>query len=270
MRHTILGLLRSVAVPIAIVGSGCQGDPDIGSVNVILAAASPIAWAATLAYGVTSGEAVPCVSEAAPPVYSFEVDPVACPLALGDAPAGEAVVTVADYSTGSLSFAAAFGDLSLDGSDPVLVDVAVATVAQDTDGLLVAWVDGDLSVATEDVEVEQGTWAVTVGLADTPADPADDTLEIVGSRQWVAAGDSTASVVQTALALVTTTPSCRRNPISGGAVIEAANGDPGRAGVDLGSVTFHDDCDGNASFTGAGTAGFAAGAEVALDLGTGG
>ena len=238
---------------------------DISSVTEILDAAAPMAWAGTLAWASHSGEESPCVLEETLGV--LQLDP-GCPQALSGAVSKDVVVTVAGVEDDALVFGVVFGELE-SGQLPRLQEAGSATVLQTDEGLAVAWIDEDLSVSTEAAEISQGTWTVLIDVAGTPGDPSDDTLNIQGTRQWVAAttgGDSVA--VQTVLALVRTDPSCRRNPISGGAVIEAASASSqpeAGAGVDMGTVAFVDSCDGNALFTGAGSSGFAAGAPVNVE-----
>lgn len=257
-----------------LVAAGCSPEPDIGSVESILGAVSPITFAATLAWASQQGEEVPCVVEGlacdTPPCAAplvAEVGGAACPLSLGPAPGGQVLITLAAWSQDTLTFAATFGDLELGGRPPRIEEVGAATVTTLGDGrLVVAWADMDVRADLGGAEVEEGAWTVFVDLGGTPGDPSDDTLEIEGARQWVAASDRSAGVVQTAMALVAVEPSCRLEPTWGAAVIQALEGAPEKAGVDLGTVTFDDTCDGLVSFTGGGSGGFAAGKEIPLDL----
>ncbi|MBN1337495.1 MAG: hypothetical protein JXB39_16190 [Deltaproteobacteria bacterium] len=237
--------------------------PDVRSIDALIRTASPIAWAGTLAWAAASGDGGPCARVEAPDELVLAVGP-ACPPALGAAPAGEAHVTLVEVSDDALRFSAAFGGLAVDGRTPVLSDLGAATVTPRFGGLLVAWADTDVAAVGEAADVVQGTWVVAVDVGPTPADVSDDRWTLQGARQWVATGSYGSAVIESGLTLVETRPSCRLNPTSGTATIETVQGRASNAGIDLGTVSFHDACDGRATFVSAGSSGASVGEEVDL------
>ncbi len=250
-------------VPAALLLLAACAPPDIGSVDALIRAASPIAWAGTLAWAAAGGVEGPCIRAEAPGVWTLAPG-IGCSPALGAVPSGEALVTALEVSPDALLFAAVFDDLAVDARPPVLEEVGAATVTPRTGGLLVAWADTDITVDGAAAEVVQGAWVVAVDTGATPSDLGDDAWTLQGARQWVAGGPAVTAVIESGLALAVTTPSCRLNPISGTAGIEAVRGSATDVGVDVGTVHFHEACDGRATFVGAGSSGLSAGEEVDL------
>lgn len=244
--------MPSFLVLALLTGSSCK-PIDVTPVTSVLDASVALGLAGSMAMTSIAGEGPGCVTmtpacAAAPCAARVEVAiSESCPLALG-ASAGGSVILDGEWTDANNG--AFTPDLTS------LVGIEDGAVQLNLGAVVVTRDVGDVTVvfAEEGVEAgeggsggaEQQGWVVTAHLGATPADPADDALEVSGGGQTAAADagddDASAAVRQLALALTKTDPACRLNPVEGGATVS----DVGNESGEQTSLLFHGECDGTA------------------------
>lgn len=235
----------------SIISVACR-PIDVTPVTTVLDASVALALAGSIAMTAVAGEGPDCVTitpacAGAPCVGRVEVAVgETCPLALGTAAGGTVILDGqwTDANTGTFT-----PDLTSmigvrDGA--VSLTLGAAVVTRDDDDVTVAFGSQEVAAGGDgDAGVNQEGWVVTVHLQGTPADPADDVVEMSGAGQSTAAASGEqdeAAVRQLVLALTKTDPACRTNPVEGNATVSEAGNTDGEET----SLLFHTDCDGGA------------------------
>jgi hypothetical protein len=239
-----------LALCLGCVGCFGSSDADLSDIEVALVAGSSIGHAASLTAAAMDAP-VACVNVTQPCSATFPCDGVAsvtlgtaCPLPLGGVGNGEVGISgswaATDMATLAMMFGVGVSDGKVSLSEAIGVKVTTSMGHQ-----TVAYAGQDVTVS-QGAALGQSSWTVDVDDKSTPADPSDDVYTLAGAQQGVAAG-SGATVAQVTLTTVVLDPSCRKNPISGMAVMQKV----GSSTLDEVFVTFHAACDGKVDVKGA-------------------
>lgn len=238
---------------LALLASSACKPIDVTPVTSVLDASVALGLAGSIAMTSIAGEGPGCATmtpecTAAPCAARVEVTiSESCPLALGASSGGSVVLDGEWTDANNGVFTPDLTSLVGIEDGAVQLNLGAVVVTRDVGDITVVFaeesVDGEEGGSAG---AEQQGWVVTVHLGDTPADPADDALEVSGAGQTAAAGagndDASAAVRQLALALTKTDPGCRLNPVEGNATVSDAGEESGAQT----SLLFHADCDGAA------------------------
>jgi hypothetical protein len=246
--------MRSLLLALLVCAAGCSfgtGSADLSSLEVALVAGSSIGHAASIA-AASMGGATACATV----TQACSTDPCsgatsvslrdACPLPLGGVGSGSVVVggtwTTPDDATLMMMFGVAIGEDQVALRQAVGVSVKSTSTSTGTGTRTVAYAGQDVMVDSGATLAAQSSWTVSVDDKGTPGDPADDVFTLTGAQQGAGTGQSG----QVTLTEVVLDPSCRKNPVSGDAIIQQV----GTSSIEQDHVHFHAACDGKADVQG--------------------